>query len=1842
MEGRFRRIKGLYNSILDNFTVDGDIALPNAKEIKAQSDANILKRSLDVDKQALTDFNRMVKEQGMTVTEAVSRMGTASNAARDYAMSCKDGSVNLADFEKQQRKSFETSQKVAKGLSGMSTATKATLANIGIGLAISAGIALVEKLASTLDETFKISEASRVEAMETAVNNYNDAVKKTGDNISSIRSLESEFETLSKGVGANGENIALSASEYERYNEIVNEIAEASPSIVKGYTAEGNAIVDRTNAIREAIAEQERYQQSAIEEYTSISAGNDIQRGAWVDASEAFKEAKKNAGELVDIFQSEDVVRSSYMDLESKGNATLDSILGIDFNAENATLAQLEGIVEKRDKIIANARKSGNYSNNQVQEMDDYITEMTGSLQDYEEALQPITDYLNAYVTKINEETGVSLLDSVPEAMRDSFQAGLREIAGSGEDAATMKSMSRNLAKSINDAMSSEDADSLGKIYKKAEEAREAFLDSDKTKDDVEAANKALNTQANALEELAEKYQETDKALSAFYQDQANSMRDFVSNTLDLETAFNPLKSAIEDARSAKETFDDAMSGGDMNTAINAHKDIYDTIMDGFNNAGNGTMAFWQGAEQLLGTDTLKEYGYDIDAINSKLKSLSSVMGDSESATGAFYQMLADNADEINSLSDDGEKLVSIAKDGAISFDFDEDQLDDVADKLNISKDLLVSMIDNARHWSDIDLSDTGDVAAAIREMDTTFEKGGKSFQFADTIAKEAQAAGLNLGEIQDRMDELQASGNIKILDIDDITDPDKIASVTETLIEMKSNLGSIDGKGFKMNADAIIQQMQQMGRSAEETGEILQAYQDRGWIESGTSDKEAGESWTDYATKQFAAEDVSNPFAEMNSSLDEMVQSINDVVLALGQIPTNLDFETNLNDIASQVNTLTMADTYSEDDVKKVQDNINAQRDYINKVKDLASQQGKTELVAECDEALNELDKYETELNKLPDKKETEVTVKTNDKKIKSALDEIENLTDEDKEVVIDAVAEYRKTGDLTNLIEIISSLPPEVQTDVIAAVFGDDDVNRVKGIIDDTNSKNVNVTATTSGQGAVNALKNAIDAISSKTVTIKAVAQKALGKASGSTAEGTPNRRKQTHYPSRARGGRLGPNGNGGPTLTGELGTELVWIPSESRSFLVGQYGPEMVDLPSDAVVYPADETRRIVGGVIPRYKFNFGSMAEGTDFGSAASGSYRPSSGSSGGRGSSSSSKRGSSSSKSSKSSSDDESPFEKELAALRHQLEMGYITQQQYYSKYQALYNKYSKDLAKNVEDQREALEDLRQAWIDAYEEAKDSLDHQLEMGAITEAQYYDKLKALGDKYYKNRKGYTKEWEAHLEELKDARKDAYDAQLDDLDRALELEKITIEQYYKEVAALQNKWLSGTEMANDREDAEEDFLDALIGELEDKMDDVSQLISDKDLFKAWEPGEDAVDDWQEFLDYLKSDEIKNMFSNIEGGTIAYGDLVMDVERELQEAMNDRYDEQKDQLDEISDLVEETLRWEAKERIKSLEEAIDKYNDIIDAKKKSLQITEDELSYQDEMNDLATQISKKQAEIAVLSRDDSRAGQAKLAQAQEELAELLKEQNQTVRDETIDRTEDALDEQSEKFEEILDAEIQKIEDWLDNISAVLEEVAKTIENRETNDLLERIILYNSIAGDGLEDTVKDAFEDLENLIKKYGNDWEKITAILQKGTDDDKTGGILPAHHGGLATGFTGDGANLKQHEVYRLLTDDELVLNRTDQMRLMGQLNTIEAVNKTFDSVGRGKSTSINSSPTSIELSVNAPINIEGSVSKDTMKELNKVGDQIADSALNKLSEALRINGVGPRTASNARKI
>ncbi|MEG1158246.1 MAG: hypothetical protein RSD64_02665, partial [Christensenellaceae bacterium] len=92
-----------------------------------------------------------------------------------------------------------------------------------------------------------------IEKMTEIRDTYKKVVEDTKNNKLSIEEDKPDFEKLSNGVDDYGRNISLTTDEYKRYQEIVSSIVELSPSLISGYDAEGNALVNKNELLKRAI-----------------------------------------------------------------------------------------------------------------------------------------------------------------------------------------------------------------------------------------------------------------------------------------------------------------------------------------------------------------------------------------------------------------------------------------------------------------------------------------------------------------------------------------------------------------------------------------------------------------------------------------------------------------------------------------------------------------------------------------------------------------------------------------------------------------------------------------------------------------------------------------------------------------------------------------------------------------------------------------------------------------------------------------------------------------------------------------------------------------------------------------------------------------------------------------------------------------------------------------------------------------------------------------------------------------------------------------------------------------------------------------------------------------------------------------------------------------------------------------------------------------------------------------------------------------------------------------------------------------------------------------------------
>ena len=147
---------------------------------------------------------------------------------------------------------------------------KANPIAVGIGSAVAA-IYIAYQVSSQNFEKMQ-------EAADEAVESWSNLSKSLTENRQAVADISGEYAQLAQGIGSNGEYIGLTVDEFERYNNIANQIAEMFPQMVSGYTAQGDAILKYKGDVEQLNRALEEQQQLY---YASVLQGADDIFNEW-------------------------------------------------------------------------------------------------------------------------------------------------------------------------------------------------------------------------------------------------------------------------------------------------------------------------------------------------------------------------------------------------------------------------------------------------------------------------------------------------------------------------------------------------------------------------------------------------------------------------------------------------------------------------------------------------------------------------------------------------------------------------------------------------------------------------------------------------------------------------------------------------------------------------------------------------------------------------------------------------------------------------------------------------------------------------------------------------------------------------------------------------------------------------------------------------------------------------------------------------------------------------------------------------------------------------------------------------------------------------------------------------------------------------------------------------------------------------------------------------------------------------------------------------------------------------------------------------------------------------
>ena len=196
------------------------------------------------------------------------------------------------------------------------------------------------------------------ERVNEVMSSYQSTTSSLRENAKEISSLSDRYDQLSKGVGNLGNNISLTEDEFEEYHNITSKIAELYPDLVDGWDAQGNAIVNLTDSVKELNAEYEKSLHNA--NLTLMESKDDIFKNYENTVNDITKQIEY-AEKAMDIVQSKgsfyDVIydveghkTSYYKAFENLGLSVDDMINGNFSTLERQLILKIQSLKDEMDK----------------------------------------------------------------------------------------------------------------------------------------------------------------------------------------------------------------------------------------------------------------------------------------------------------------------------------------------------------------------------------------------------------------------------------------------------------------------------------------------------------------------------------------------------------------------------------------------------------------------------------------------------------------------------------------------------------------------------------------------------------------------------------------------------------------------------------------------------------------------------------------------------------------------------------------------------------------------------------------------------------------------------------------------------------------------------------------------------------------------------------------------------------------------------------------------------------------------------------------------------------------------------------------------------------------------------------------------------------------------------------------------------------------------------------------------------------------------------------------------------------------------------------------------------
>ena len=1095
----------------------------------------------------------------------------------------------------------------------------AALPGIGIGLGLAA-VAFGAAFAAYKIDQKHIKEIRK--SGKEVVDTYAETTKSVQENLNKIDKIEPDWNKWAAGVDANGNNISLGSEEYQDYKNAVKDLTKMHPELIKGYNAEGEILVDNNTVLKEAIRLEKQRQKEATENYLKngqkiIDRRNSTER--WqkgqaqkvegsqytraggmrtFEKSQVQKDAQEAANAIKKVDGGEEVLKKWGVTFDELGNITEQGINAIRDHGgdmQNALVDAFSGteITDAQQKLLDSSN--------------DAIATLGKDFEGIEKTSQETFDALKTYAT----DKGI--LGNLDSDLIGPYQKTLKRIAEKDMSWGDMQN----------------EVDALGKKYQnlgghlqdfheiqgEVEEAQKEFgkdLDMEAYKNKVDESTAEMD---EWIEELSNSSNQADQILAEWFTTQKERLTNLSDSLPTLEDGFNTLAGEIDSANKAYENWSKRNEGGDYYTASDSFKKMYEEVNDGVDDLGKKSQSWWSAAEAMMGEDYI--WDNSSKAVANHMKQVGRYFEEGKQGVDNFLVDIRDKFQ--NNLLEDGTKVsdyIKATSEGELEFNLDDisdEKFEQLAAAIGLSTDAFTALINKARQFYDIDFSNVEDMRAAIAAGGTamignkTNKEGQQNLYMKESeFRNQLRASGVtDTKKIQEAEKNLSKAGTILMKDLKDIS--------KESLSGYIKDWGLATGKNGNLNTTDAQSFIASLNKLQYEKADIQDAFQKNKDLitDADTADFEAI-----YSQIKAAEDPATDSVMSIQGTTEGILSAVNGIALSMGiltkeggqQIDQGIekakDFDT---DVTNYKN-------WSDYDKKRdeIESNLTATRYQLEAAKDKATNDTDKDAIQKKIDEINSVLKTikDADLNKQEFREQQNLAAGKAVSEVGGATEKAYNDTaigDNNKldtnklDVLIDSVRQnIEGKNNQDNVIgqylqnsakalvdngadnkQIATSIQAAAQemaqnkmkpADIASAL------NQGYG----THLTDKDITTTEQGKVQVNLDdQNLQEQLANLQADIKAnlvIGGVSIGGAS-SKASGQNNPNSAFHRTgTMARGSRKGYTIPGRPTLMGEEGEEVVWEPKRNEAYIVGSYGPQFGNISRDAVVWNAQQTKKI----------------------------------------------------------------------------------------------------------------------------------------------------------------------------------------------------------------------------------------------------------------------------------------------------------------------------------------------------------------------------------------------------------------------------------------------------------------------------------------------------------------------------------------------------------------------------------------------------------------------------------------------------------------------------------------